>query len=766
MAENMNEDQQVNGDSPQLPQEPIDWLTKPLIRFLRIEAAAGLVLLLFTMAALMLSNSSWGHPFLEIWETPLGIQLGSSEFTRSLHEWINDALMTLFFFLVALELKRELVLGELRNLRVAALSISAALGGMLVPIFFYWILQSGQPGQDGWGTVMSTDTAFVIGCLALLGTRIPYSLRVFMLSLAIIDDIGAILVVAIGYSSGLRWQALVLAAAGVVIVRGMALLGIRNIAIYFLVGSLIWIAVDASGIHATATGVILGLMTPTGKWVSDARLHTILDQVVAYPPGDHWRRNTEARDALQMAETAARETLSPVERLEMMLHPWVGFVIMPLFAFANAGVPLSFADLGNSITVAVFVGFFFGKPLGVFVFSWLAVRTGMAIRPLGLSWLLLAAGSLLTGIGFTMALFIANLAFSPSLINAAKLGILLASVFSATVGVVLLMGWSTWGKSPKTSTGCFLLVVLGAIPLLILKVLRNILQQRKTTLVNYANSLSQKASRVWAILSLAVKKFSWIDGAQWAGAFSFYAFFSLFPLIVLLVTIASIFIDQARAATEIIAYIETYIPITGEKQSYIFDTMTSIVTTREQTGVVALLMLGWAAMQFFATLICATNRAWGAGTDWWQLPSKSLAFLAIMIFVILMGITVPMLAKMAKDWLFPMYDFSAWIYALGGFVIPSLVVFLSLCLFYRLAPRRPTRFSEVWTAALCTTALLYAAENLFVIYLKDFATLNAVYGAFGGIMALLLWIYLSGCIFIFGACLCAAQAEGCASSGN
>jgi YihY family inner membrane protein len=302
--------------------------------------------------------------------------------------------------------------------------------------------------------------------------------------------------------------------------------------------------------------------------------------------------------------------------------------------------------------------------------------------------------------------------------------------------------------------------------MLILKMVRNARRQRKTTLVNYANDLGQKARSVWAILCLAVKKFSGIDGAQWAGAFFFYAFFSLFPLIVLLVTITSIFIDQDRAVAEIIACIETYVPITGDNRSYVFDTMTSIVTTREQTGVVALLMLGWAAMQFFATLICATNRAWGAGTDWWQLPFKSLALLAIMIFVILMGITVPVLAKMMKDWFFPMHDFSAWVYALGGFVIPSLVVFLSLCLFYRLAPRRSTRFSEVWMAALCTTALLYAAENLFVIYLKDFATLNFVYGAFGGIMALLLWIYLSGCIFIFGACLCAAQAEGSGSGAN
>lgn len=445
----MNEDPQINADSPRLPPELVDWLTQPFTRFLRIEAAAGSVLLLFTIAALVLSNSPWGHAFLEAWETPVGLQVGSLEFTRALREWINDALMTLFFFLVALELKRELVLGELRNPRMAMLSVMAALGGMLVPAACYLILQFGQPGQNGWGTVMATDTAFVIGCLALLGSRIPQSLRVFLLSLAIVDDIGAILVVAIGYGSNLSWEALALASVGIVIVRGMALLGVRSIAIYFLLGGLIWLAVDASGIHPTVTGVILGLMTPTGRWVSDVRLHAILDRVVAYPLGDHWSGDTPDRKALRMAEAAARESLSPVERLEMMLHPWVAFAIMPLFAFANAGVSISFANLGSSVTVAVFVGFALGKPIGVLSFSWLAVRTGIAIRPPDLDWMLLAAGGLLAGIGFTMALFIANLAFSPTLIDAAKLGILSASIFSAAAGVALLSGWSARRKHPK-----------------------------------------------------------------------------------------------------------------------------------------------------------------------------------------------------------------------------------------------------------------------------------------------------------------------------
>jgi NhaA family Na+:H+ antiporter len=235
----MSEDQQAGTESTQLPKELVDRLTRPFAWFLRIEAAGGAVLLLFTAAALVLSNSPWARLFEHAWETPIGLQLGSFEFVRSLRGWINDGLMTLFFFLVALELKRELVLGELSNPRMAALSIAAALGGMLVPAALYLMLQWDQPGQHGWGTVMATDTAFVIGCLTLLGSRIPQNLRVFMLSLAIVDDLGAILVVAIGYSSHIAWSALALGALGVAIVRAMTLVGVRSIPIYFLAGGFI-----------------------------------------------------------------------------------------------------------------------------------------------------------------------------------------------------------------------------------------------------------------------------------------------------------------------------------------------------------------------------------------------------------------------------------------------------------------------------------------------------------------------------------------------
>jgi Na+:H+ antiporter, NhaA family len=443
----MSEDRQAAADA-RLPRELVDRLAKPFARFLRIEAAGGAVLLAFAVAALALSNSPWADPFLRAWETRVGLQLGSFEFVRSLRDWINDGLMTLFFFLVALELKRELVLGELNNPRMAALSIAAALGGMVVPVAFYQMLQSGQPGQHGWGAVMATDTAFVIGCLALLGSRIPQSLRVFMLSLAIVDDIGAILVVAIGYSSHIGWSALALGVVGVAVVRLMALIGVRSFSVYFLVGGFIWLAVDASGIHATITGVVLGLMTPARRWVSDERLYAILDRVVAHPAGDQGSEDTKDRRTLQVAEIAARESLSPVERLEIGLHPWVGFVIMPLFAFANAGLPLSLRDFGSSVTLAVLAGFALGKPIGVLGFSWLAVRSGIAIHPPELSWRLLAGGGLLAGIGFTMALFIANLAFSKSLIDSAKLGIFLASVVSALAGLALLTWLPARGKAP------------------------------------------------------------------------------------------------------------------------------------------------------------------------------------------------------------------------------------------------------------------------------------------------------------------------------
>jgi YihY family inner membrane protein len=243
----------------------------------------------------------------------------------------------------------------------------------------------------------------------------------------------------------------------------------------------------------------------------------------------------------------------------------------------------------------------------------------------------------------------------------------------------------------------------------------------------------------------AAKKFSHIDGTQWASAFAYNAFFSLFPLIILFVTIASFFVDGERASQEIISYLESYVPLSGQMHQQIFGTITNVVAARGSASIIAMIFLIWVALQCFSTLICATNRAWGVPMySWWRLPLKSLSLFSIITVAILLGIAVPAIVRLLTDWF-------------GSFFIPIIVEFFSLSLFYKLAPRRRTRFSEVWFSAFIATLLLQITGGLFVLYLKYFATLNVLYGAFGGIMALLLWIYLSGCIFIFGACLCAAE---------
>jgi NhaA family Na+:H+ antiporter len=424
----------------------VDRLTRPFARFLRIEAIGAALLLVVTLGAVAVANSSWGPSFSRLWETPFSVQVGAHGLTRTLRSVINEVLMTLFFFLLALELKRELVLGELRNPRIAALSIAGAMGGMIVPAGIYMVLMSGRPGAPAWGMVVATDTAFVVGALALLGKRVPQSLRLFMLSVTIVDDLGSIFVVALGYSDEIAWTPLALGVTplalgvgGVAVVVAMSRMGFRGFPAYVLMGSLVWLAADASGIQPTVTGMVFGLLTPARRWVDDERLYAILDRVVAHPSGGEGSADTKDRQTLQMAEVAAREALSPLERLEITLHPWVGFLVLPLFGLANAGFALSSGDLRSTLFSAVFVSLTVGKPLGVVAFSWLALRSGIAIRPPDLGWPLLVGGGMLAGIGFTMPLFIANLALATDLIGTAKLSVLLASTASAVVGLSLLV---------------------------------------------------------------------------------------------------------------------------------------------------------------------------------------------------------------------------------------------------------------------------------------------------------------------------------------
>lgn len=418
-----------------LPREPADRFTRPFARFLRVEAAAGGVLLLCAVAALALSNSPWSAAYLSFWDTRIGLHWGDAGLAHTLRRWIDDGAMTLFFFVVSLELKRETVLGELRDPRTTGFSIAAALGGMLVPAALFWLVARGSPGAHGWGIVMATDTAFVIGGLALLGRRIPRNLRLFLLSLAIFDDIGAILVIAVAYGRELQWMALAWAASAFAATWVAGRLGIRHVAVYAVLGALAWLALDASGLHPTLAGVVLGLMTPTGSWVSGGRLRAILGKAIAHPAGAPRAGGAEERKDVLRAGIAAREAVSPVERLELALHPWVAFAVLPLFALANAGLVLSPVGVDWRLALAVTVGLCCGKPLGVLALCWLATRLRLGTLPAGLSWPLVGGGALLTGIGFTMSLLIAELALAPDILDSAKLGILCGSALSAAAGL-------------------------------------------------------------------------------------------------------------------------------------------------------------------------------------------------------------------------------------------------------------------------------------------------------------------------------------------
>jgi NhaA family Na+:H+ antiporter len=432
-------DQKDGGGQIALPEKPIRRLTVPLERFMHVEAASGIVLLAATIIALVLANSVWSSGFLGFWKTEMGFTLGGFDMHHSLQHWINDGLMAIFFFVIGLEVKRELVIGELRDPRRAALPIVAALGGMAAPAAIYLALEAGGPGARGWGIPMATDIAFVVGCMAILGSRVPNGLRVVLLSLAIADDIGAILVIAIGYTDSLNMTALLLGFVGLGLVFFLSRLGVRSLLMYTLVGTLVWLAFHESGVHATIAGVLLGLLTPTRAYLEHSIFGQILDRGADIFHGGAW--NDVSHRAIKVARfrELARETVSPVEYLEAVLHPWVSFLIMPLFALANAGVPFELSDFADPVAQAVAAGLLIGKPLGIVVFSFVAIRVGLARLPEGVGWGALSGGGFLAGIGFTMALFIAGLALEGDVLDAAKVGVLGASALAATIGMLVLV---------------------------------------------------------------------------------------------------------------------------------------------------------------------------------------------------------------------------------------------------------------------------------------------------------------------------------------
>ena len=425
-----------------LPQAPVDRWLAPLTRFLHVQASSGIVLLACTALALGLANSPAAAWFAALWKTPVSLSLAGFTLAGDVgHLIVNDGLMTIFFFVVGLEVKREIVFGELGDLRKALLPVFAALGGVMVPAAIYLTLQWGQPGQDGWAIPMATDIAFVVGLLALFGSRVPFGLKIMILSLAIVDDIVAVLIIALVFTETIAWAWLGLAGAAFALVYGCNLAGVRSIAVYAFIGVFIWLAFLRSGVHPTVAGVLLGLLTPARAWIGRETLADVLEKAWEHVRGEDDEPD-RARVDVGATPFAAREAVSPLQRLEDGLHPWVAFVIMPLFALANAGVAVSLPSLGEPIAVAVAAGLVVGKPVGIMLLCAIAVRLGVTSLPDGVTWGMLAGGACLAGIGFTMALFLNGLAFPaaefPAAEAAGKIGTLAGSLVSALVGASVL----------------------------------------------------------------------------------------------------------------------------------------------------------------------------------------------------------------------------------------------------------------------------------------------------------------------------------------
>jgi NhaA family Na+:H+ antiporter len=415
----------------------------PLERFLKIEAASGIVLIAAAALAFAWANSSWAELYTAIWNYSLGMQVGGTTYERPLVWFVNDGLMTVFFFVAGMEIRRELHNGELSTRRRATLPLFAALGGMVVPALVYLSIADGPSTRAGWGVPMATDIAFALGVLALLGKRVPPSLRVLLLTLAVVDDLGAIIVIAIFYSSGIAFSGLGVAAVGVGGIFLLRSLGVRRSLAYIAPALIVWAGIYAAGVHPTIAGVIVGLLTPVRAWFGTKGVRVDVEHEIRRLSdlGDAPSSSHERAEALSRIDLFRREAISPAERLIEQLHPWVAFGIMPVFALANAGVSLGGISLDSTtatVAIGIGLGLVLGKPLGILLASGLAIRLGLAALPRGLGLRHLVALGIVAGVGFTMALFIAQLAFEGSpLLGAAKVGVLGASAAAAVVGIAV-----------------------------------------------------------------------------------------------------------------------------------------------------------------------------------------------------------------------------------------------------------------------------------------------------------------------------------------
>lgn len=423
-------------------------IATPFEHFLHAQTTTGIVLMFMTVLALLLANSPLAQTYVHIFHTKIDLTVGSWMLSHTVHHWINDGLMAIFFFIIGLEIKREILVGELSNIKVAILPILSALGGMLLPALIYLGLNHSTEGADGWGIPMATDIAFAISALVLLGKRVSPALVTFLVALAIVDDLGAVIVIAIFYTAKINFIALGLAGAMFVIMIVFNRVGIRMILPYFIVGLLMWFFMLESGVHATIAGVIAALSIPSKPKYAPKNFvkHTksLLDRYDNYPARDDHRLHEEQKAILLNIQDSIDAVDSPAGRLEHDLHLPVALLVIPLFALANAGISIDFSSIGETIATPVssgiIAGLIVGKVLGIFGVAWLTVKLGIAKLPLGSTMSQLFGVAFLGGIGFTMSIFVADLAFigNESLIFQAKVGILAASLFAGLFGYLWL----------------------------------------------------------------------------------------------------------------------------------------------------------------------------------------------------------------------------------------------------------------------------------------------------------------------------------------
>jgi Na+:H+ antiporter, NhaA family len=421
---------------------PIEILISPFTRFARMEAAGGILLLIATVIALVWANSPWEHGYQELWHTTFTIGLGRYVLSWSRHHWINDGLMSIFFFLVGLEIKREVLIGELASVKQAVFPFMAALGGSIVPALLYVALNHGDAHAHGWGIPMATDIAFALGVLALLGNKVPPSLKVFVAALAIVDDIFGVLVIALFYTAHISYVSLLLGLIGVGVSFLANWAGVRQPVVYALIGVFVWIAVLQSGVHATIAGVLLAFSIPVKSSIDKeqfiSKCRRLLERYEASEPN-----SSVAHSAIHTLESQCEKVDTPLHRIEHSLQPWVSFFIMPVFAFSNAGVHVlgQFAAASRDmVTLGVFLGLVVGKPFGIMGFAWIADKLKLAAPPAGVDWKQIFGASWLCGIGFTMSLFIAGLALEETAVDMAKIGTLAASITAGAVGSLILIG--------------------------------------------------------------------------------------------------------------------------------------------------------------------------------------------------------------------------------------------------------------------------------------------------------------------------------------